>query len=136
MSYKRNVQIGRVGYLNYGQEVGKLCVIIDVVDQNRVLIDGPKNLTGVNRQILPLKRLALTNFVLKIGRNSRQKTLTKAFTEADIATKFANTLVGKKLDKQAKRAALTDFDRFKVMLARKQKAFLVNRKVAALKKQK
>merc|ERR1712106_1225848 len=112
--------------INYGAEVGKLCVIIDVVDQNRVLIDGPKNLTGVSRQIFPLKRLALTNFVLKVGRNARQKTLTKAFTEADIATKFAASQVGQKFARQEKRAALTDFGRFQVMLARKQKAFLVN----------
>ena len=36
MPFKRYVEIGRVALVNYGPEVGKLVVITDVVDQNRV----------------------------------------------------------------------------------------------------
>jgi ribosomal protein L14E/L6E/L27E len=36
MPFKRYVEIGRVAIINYGPEVGKLVVISDVVDQNRV----------------------------------------------------------------------------------------------------
>lgn len=34
--YKRFVEIGRVALINEGPDQGKLCVIIDVVDQRRV----------------------------------------------------------------------------------------------------
>eukprot|EP01047_Picozoa_sp_COSAG01_P055675 COSAG01_NODE_6225_length_3781_cov_1.734655_1_plen_36_part_10 len=36
MGYKRFVEIGRVAMLNYGSDYGKLCVIMDVLDHNRV----------------------------------------------------------------------------------------------------
>lgn len=34
--FKRYVEIGRVALVNYGEDHGKLVVIVDVVDQNRV----------------------------------------------------------------------------------------------------
>lgn len=37
--YKRFVEIGRVALINEGPDQGKLCVIIDVVDQRRVSAD-------------------------------------------------------------------------------------------------
>ena len=36
MPFKRYVEVGRVALVNYGTEYGKLVVITDVVDQNRV----------------------------------------------------------------------------------------------------
>lgn len=36
MPFKRNAEIGRVAIVNYGPETGKLVVISDIVDQNRV----------------------------------------------------------------------------------------------------
>ena len=36
MPFKRYVEVGRVASINYGDEYGKLVVITDVVDQNRV----------------------------------------------------------------------------------------------------
>lgn len=43
MPFSWYVEIGRVALINYGEEYGKLVVISDVVDQNRVrfwLISG------------------------------------------------------------------------------------------------
>ncbi|RZS24320.1 hypothetical protein BHM03_00057374 [Ensete ventricosum] len=34
--FKRYVEIGRVALVNYGKEYGRLVVIVDVIDQNRV----------------------------------------------------------------------------------------------------
>jgi hypothetical protein len=36
MPFKRYVEIGRVALVNYGKDYGKLVVIVDVIDQNRV----------------------------------------------------------------------------------------------------
>lgn len=32
----RFVEVGRVAYISYGPDAGKLAVIVDVIDQNRV----------------------------------------------------------------------------------------------------
>lgn len=39
MPYKRYVEIGRVALVNFGEDYGKLVVINDVLDQNRVRLD-------------------------------------------------------------------------------------------------
>ncbi|KAM3721727.1 60S ribosomal protein [Dirofilaria immitis] len=41
MVYKRMVEIGRVIFVAKGDDDGKLAAIVDVVDGNRALIDGP-----------------------------------------------------------------------------------------------
>lgn len=38
MPFSRYVEIGRVALINYGPEYGKLVVISDIADQNRVSI--------------------------------------------------------------------------------------------------
>ena len=40
--FKRYVEIGRVAQINYGKEYGRLVVIVDVIDQNRVTPPPPK----------------------------------------------------------------------------------------------
>ena len=34
--FTRFVEVGRVAYVSYGAEFGKLCVIADIIDGNRV----------------------------------------------------------------------------------------------------
>ena len=54
MPFKKFVEIGRVAVLNgEGPNKGKIAAIVNVIDQNRVLVDGPTS--GVLRQVsLPL----------------------------------------------------------------------------------
>ena len=40
MPFQRYVEVGRVVIINYGKEYGKLYVITDIVDQNRVSSPG------------------------------------------------------------------------------------------------
>jgi len=47
MVYNTFVQIGRAVHINYGPSKGKLAVIIDIINENRVLIEGPTS--GVDR---------------------------------------------------------------------------------------
>lgn len=129
MVFNRYVEIGRVVLINYGPDAGKLATIIDVVDQNKCLIDGPANLTGVSRQVISFGRVALTDLTVKISRNARQKTLTAAWTEGDVQGKWDASSWAKKLASKKKRASLSDFDRFKVMVARKQKSSIIAKKM-------
>ena len=133
MPFKRYVQIGRVALVNYGPDQGKLCTIIDVLDSNKCLVDAPSDV-GLRRQVINFRRISLTDLTVKIERNARQKTVKKAFEEGEIKAKWEGSAWASKLAKQQVRAKLNDFDRFKLMVARKQKAVIVNKKVKALKK--
>ena len=131
--FKRYVEVGRVVLVNYGPDAGKLATIVDVVDQNKCLIEGPENLTGVSRQVISYGRIALTDLTVKVSRNARQKTLTAAWAEADIQAKWDGSSWAKKLVSKKKRASLSDFDRFKVMIAKKQKSAIIAKKMKELK---
>ena len=64
--------------INYGPDAGKIAVIVDVVDGNKCLIDGPT--TGVARQVIPYKRLALTDLMVEFEKGSHSKTIEGAMT--------------------------------------------------------
>ena len=129
LSFSRFVEVGRIVLINYGPDEGKLATIIDIVDGNKCLVDGPATKTGVARQVIPFKRVALTDIVVKIPKNARQKTLNKAWDEADVLAKWDASSWAKKLAAKKKRASLTDFQRFQLMVARKQRSAIVAAKV-------
>ena len=132
MPFKRYMEVGRVVLINYGPEAGKLATVVDIVDQNKCLIDGPAELTGVSRQVIPFTRIALTDFTVKIQRNARQKTLKAKWAEADVLAKWEASSWAKKLAAKKKRASLSAFDRFKVMVAKKQKTEIIAKKMAEM----
>ena len=59
----------------------------------------------------------------KVKRGCRTGTLKKLSKNKDIAAEFKKTPVSIKMEKYAKRKELTDFERFKVMVLRKQRSF-------------
>ncbi|CAH9051194.1 unnamed protein product [Cuscuta epithymum] len=131
MPFKRYVEIGRVAILNYGKDYGKLVVIVDVIDQNRALIDAP----DMVRSQMNFKRLSLTDIKIDIKRVPKKKTLIAAFEAADVKNKWEKSSWGRKLIVQERRAALNDFDRFKLMLAKIKKAGIVRQELSKLKKE-
>ena len=133
MGFNRYVEVGRVVLINHGPEAGKLATVIDIVDQNKCLIEGPEEVTGVARQVISYKRIALTDHKVKIQRSARAKQLKAAWKEGDVLTQWAGSTWAKKLDNKKKRAALSDFDRFKVMVAKKQKSRIIAAKIKELK---
>ncbi|KAI9481306.1 MAG: ribosomal protein L14-domain-containing protein [Benjaminiella poitrasii] len=129
-TFKRQVEVGRVVLLNNG----KLAVIVDIVDHNRALIDGPT--TGVSRQAYPFRRMVLTPLVLKkLPRNVGQTALKKALEKNDTVAAWNKTAWAKKLEQRTVRSNLTDFDRFKLAKLKNQRRFAVASAVASAKKQ-
>merc|ERR1719311_817196 len=112
--FTRFVEPGRLALITYGPCAGSMCTVIDIVDQNRVVVDGPESLTGVRRHMMPVKRLSLTDFKATIPRGAREKTLKKALDKDGIMSKWAETSWGKKLKVKESRKTMTDFDRFKL----------------------
>ncbi|CAI5705647.1 unnamed protein product [Peronospora farinosa] len=133
-TFTRFVSIGRVVLINYGPDAGKIATIIDVVDENKALVDGPFSVTGVNRHVINFKRLSLTDLTVDIPLQAREKTLKKALAKADTLAKWENSTWAKKMQNKKTRAELNDFDRFKAMIVRKQKSSLIKKAVAAARK--
>ncbi|CAH8262862.1 unnamed protein product [Arabidopsis lyrata] len=131
MGFKRFVEIGGVALVNYGEDYGKLVVIVDVVDQNRALVDAP----DMERIQMNLKRLSLTDIVIDINRVPKKKHLVEAMEKADVKNKWEKSSWGRKLIVQKRRAALNDFDRFKIMLAKIKRAGVVRQELAKLKRE-
>jgi large subunit ribosomal protein L14e len=118
--YKLFVQVGRVAQINADH---KLVVIQDIIDQNRVLIDGP----GVKKAEANLKHLTLLPFVLEgVTNTSNADAWKKSWAAAKVEENFAKSKVGQVQSKRCIRANLSDFDRFVVNVLKKQRNAIVN----------
>mmetsp|Transcript_60542 Transcript_60542/g.187569 ORF Transcript_60542/g.187569 Transcript_60542/m.187569 type:complete len:133 (-) Transcript_60542:118-516(-) len=129
--FKRFVEPGRLALITYGPCAGKMCTIIDIVDQQRVVVDGPESVTGVARHMMPIRRLSLTDFKANIIRGAREKTLRQGLEKGDIMAKWSATSWAKKLKAREARENMTDFERFKLMMAKKKRSKAIKK---ALKK--
>ena len=123
MVYRNFVQVGRVAQVNFGEDYGKKCVIVDIRDQNCVFVDGPK----LGRFMYPLSRLTLSKYTINVLRGARRGTVAKVFKSSGIEAKLAATPAGVKQARFATRANLTDFERFSVMCNRKRRADAVKK---------
>ncbi|KAK9367994.1 ribosomal protein L14-domain-containing protein [Lipomyces kononenkoae] len=129
----RLVEVGRVILINKGEYAGKLAAIVEIIDHKRVLIDGP--VSGVPRQAFPLARATLTPIVIpKLTRGARTGTTTKKWTEAGVDEKWANSAWAKKIKSREIRWGLTDFERFQVLILKKQRRYEVKKALAKAKK--
>jgi len=44
------IEVGRLCVKTRGREAGRKCVIVEIIDDNFVLVTGPKTITGVKRR--------------------------------------------------------------------------------------
>lgn len=116
-----------------GKFKGKLVAIVNVIDQNRVLIDGPT--TGVPRQQYPVNHLHLTKYRVKFPYTAKTKVVRKALEAYNLKEKFATTRWQERAAAKAKRCNLSDFDRFKLRLARTERNRIVSTQFKKLKKE-
>merc|ERR1712088_556986 len=111
-------------------EIGRIAVIVDVVDQNRVLLDGP----GLERQTYRIKSLHLTKFACKFGHSAKTSVVKKAWEDEEISKKFEASSWGQRMKKSVIRANLSDFDKFKLNKLKIQRRRIINQKINQLKK--
>jgi len=119
MNTETLLSIGRVVYVNYGPVSGKIAVVVDIVNENRVVIDGPG--LGVERQVVSTKRLELTKFhISEYKMTDRRGDLQKKIESFDLLNRYRSVGMGKRLANQQRRRELTDFERFKVLVLRRK----------------
>merc|ERR1711934_311385 len=128
MGLRDFIQPGRVCFVNYGEDYGKLVVVVDFVDYTRVLIDSANG--SFPRVVYPLARLTCTKLCLPVLRGARTGTIVKAAKKFDLDAKWKKTTVCQKMDRFAKRKSLNDYERFQVMVKRSQRSYLVQRLTA------
>ncbi|CAH1179234.1 unnamed protein product [Phaedon cochleariae] len=135
MPFQRFVETGRVAVVSDGPNKGKLVSIVDVIDQTRVLVDGPE--TGVPRGQIRLSQLHLTKFRIRFPYAASTRVVRKAWNDEKINEKWTESVWAKKVASKEKRLQLTDFDRFKLRRARSRRnhirtaTFLCLRKAAS-----
>jgi len=99
-----------------------------MVDTNRVLVDG---LAHFPRVIYPLRRLTLTRLRIPVLRGARTGTLKKAAAKFELERKWTETRACQKLERAKARAGTSDFERFQIMVLRKQRGYAVRHRGAA-----
>ncbi|KAI8992945.1 60S ribosomal protein L14 [Trametes punicea] len=128
-NFKRFVEVGRVVLIKSGPHEGRIAVIAEIIDHNRAIIDGPT--TGVPRQAFPYRHIALTPFVLRsLPRGAGSGVIRKHLEKENTVEKWNKSSWAQKREAIAKRRSLNDFERFVVMLQKKQRRDRVRKALA------
>ena len=72
------IEVGRICVKIVGREIGKKCVVIEIVDKNFVLITGPKAVTGIKRRRANINHIEPTNEKIDIKRGASDEEVTEA----------------------------------------------------------
>ncbi|MEM7821195.1 MAG: 50S ribosomal protein L14e [Candidatus Aenigmatarchaeota archaeon] len=83
-----SLEVGRVVMKIGGREGGKYAVVLKKIDNNFVLITGPKLLTGVKRRRCNVKHLEPTKYTLEIKEDAGEEEVIEAFEKANLIKKF------------------------------------------------
>ena len=68
------VEVGKIAFVNHGKEYGRWVIIVEIVDQYRILVEDENS----RRKIYPIKRLSLDQQRVKIEKGLRVGTLKTA----------------------------------------------------------
>ncbi|MCS7113306.1 MAG: 50S ribosomal protein L14e [Nitrososphaerota archaeon] len=82
------IEVGRVCVKTRGREAGLKCVIVDVIDDNFVLITGPKSVTGVRRRRVNVKHLEPTLYKLEIEKGGSDESVAEAWKKSGLPEEF------------------------------------------------
>ncbi|EIN08709.1 60S ribosomal protein L14 [Punctularia strigosozonata HHB-11173 SS5] len=127
-TFKRFVEVGRVVLVNSGPSAGNVAVIAEIIDHNRAIIDGPT--TGVPRQSFRYKHLTLTPLVVPgLPRAAGSGVVKAKLEKAGTLEKWEKSAWAQKRAAIAARRKLGDFERFNVMLLKKQRRDTVRKSV-------
>ncbi|BAN90112.1 50S ribosomal protein L14e [Aeropyrum camini] len=79
------VEVGRICVKTRGREAGRKCVIVDIIDENFVLVTGPKSLTGVRRRRANIDHIEILDKKVEIQKGASDEEVLKAIEEAGLA---------------------------------------------------
>ena len=78
------IDVGRVVVKVLGREAGRKAVVVDLVDENYVVVTGPKSLTGVRRRRVNINHIEPTDKKVEIKRGASDEEVLKAIEAAGL----------------------------------------------------
>lgn len=78
------IEIGRLCYKSKGRDAGKKCVVVDVVDENYVIVTGPKTLTGVRRRKVNINHIEPLDKKIDIEKGASDEAVLAALKSAGL----------------------------------------------------
>ena len=82
------IEPGRICIKTAGREKGLHCVIVEKLDDNFVIVSGPKSVTRVRRRKCNLDHLNLLEEKLDIPEKAEDKTIEDAWRISNLLEKF------------------------------------------------
>jgi len=76
------IEVGRVCVKNAGRLAGRKCVIVDIIDENFVLVTGPKDVTGIKRKRANIRHLVPTPEKIDIPKGASDEEVKTALERA------------------------------------------------------
>jgi large subunit ribosomal protein L14e len=78
------IEVGRLFVKIRGREAGRKCVIVEIIDDNFVLITGPKEVSGVKRRRANINHIELLPEKINIEPGASDEDVKKALEEAGL----------------------------------------------------
>ena len=88
-----SIEVGRICVKLLGREVGKKCIVVDVIDKNFALVTGPKSVTGVRRRRTNVDHLEPTPETVEVKKGASDEEIEKALTKAKKAKFMKEDLI-------------------------------------------
>ena len=76
------IEVGRICVKKAGREVGKKCVIIDVMDKSFALVTGPKKITGIKRRRVNINHVMPLEDKVEVKRGASDDEVTQVLEAA------------------------------------------------------
>jgi len=78
------IEVGRLCVKIRGREAGRKCVIVEIIDDNFVLVTGPKDVSGVKRRRANINHIELLPEKINIEPGASDEEVRKALEEAGL----------------------------------------------------
>jgi len=78
------IDVGRVVVKVLGREAGRKAVVVDIVDENYVVVTGPKSLSGVRRRRVNINHVEPTDKKIEIKKGASDEEVLKALEAAGL----------------------------------------------------
>ncbi|ABL77871.1 50S ribosomal protein L14e [Thermofilum pendens] len=76
--------VGRICVKTSGREAGLKCVIVDIIDDNFVLVTGPKSVSGVKRRRANIRHLEPLEYKISISKGASDEEVKAALEKAGL----------------------------------------------------
>jgi large subunit ribosomal protein L14e len=78
------IEVGRICVKLRGREAGRKCVVVDIIDDNYILVTGPKSLTGVKRRRVNIRHVEPLDKKVNISKGASDEEVINALTASNL----------------------------------------------------